>query len=156
MATSPATPDRPAAPPRPFAVTLLVGCLVVLSVTALWGGAALVAAPDGSLVAAVVDVDPSHLAGTPFVDYAVPGVLLAVAVGLPPLVASYALLRRRSWAWPASVATVALLLGWLFVELLVVGYVGLLQPVFLVFAFGLLALASAPAVREHCGDAHGA
>jgi hypothetical protein len=46
---------------------------------------------------------------------------------------------------------VALLLGWLFVELLAVGYVGALQPVALVFAFGLLALASAPAVHEHCG-----
>src|SRR6266516_865611 len=52
------------------------------------GGVLLAAAPDGSLLRA----DPGALAGTPFGDWRVPGVLLAVLVGGGFLVAGW-------WQW---------------------------------------------------------
>lgn len=50
---------------------------VFTGVTGLAGGVLLIARPDGSLLRATPDV----LAGTPFTDWRVPGVLLAVLVG---------------------------------------------------------------------------
>jgi hypothetical protein len=55
----------------------LVGVEVATGAMALVGGGLLVARPDGSLLQAKL----SALAGSPFADYRVPGVLLAALVG---------------------------------------------------------------------------
>jgi hypothetical protein len=55
----------------------LVGVELATGAMALVGGALLVARPDGSLLQAKL----SALAASPFADYRVPGVLLAVLVG---------------------------------------------------------------------------
>ena len=54
---------------------MLVALELVTGVTGLVGGALLAAAPDGLLLRA----DPATLAGSPFSDWRVPGVLLAMA-----------------------------------------------------------------------------
>ncbi|HKL27650.1 MAG TPA: hypothetical protein VJ898_00150 [Natrialbaceae archaeon] len=136
---------------RPIGVPILVAAFVFLAFTALYGGAALVAAPDGSFVDAVVPVDQSDLAGTPFDDYTVPGVVLIVAIGVVPLVAAYGLSVRTEWAWYGAVAVSVLLLGWLAVEYLLLGYFSVLQPLYALFALGLLALTFAPPVRAYFG-----
>ena len=64
----------------PVAVDVLFALLLFLSVGALAGGGALVAAPDGS----ALRVPVALLAGTPFPDYLVPGVLLFTFVGIYP------------------------------------------------------------------------
>jgi hypothetical protein len=55
----------------------LVGVELGTGITALTGGVLLAARPDGSLLQAEI----SALASSPFSDYRVPGVLLAVLVG---------------------------------------------------------------------------
>ena len=55
----------------------LVTLELMTGATGLAGGVLLAAAPDGSLLRA----DPAALAGTPFTDWRVPGVLLAGLVG---------------------------------------------------------------------------
>ena len=55
----------------------LVGLEMTTGVTGLAGGVLLAVVPDGSLLHA----NPNALAGTPFGDWRVPGVLLAVLVG---------------------------------------------------------------------------
>jgi uncharacterized BrkB/YihY/UPF0761 family membrane protein len=134
---------------RSLGVYLLVASLLLLSFTALYGGAALVAAPDGSFVDAVVPVDLSHLEGTPFTDYTMPGLILVVALGVVPLVAAYGAVRRAPWAWLATLGSGVLLLGWLLVEYLLLGYFSPLQPAYAVFGLLLLTLALTPAVRTH-------
>src|SRR5690554_4630226 len=57
---------------RPAGVHLLIALLLLLAVNALAGGAALVAEPSGRLLGMPV----SLLAGSPFEDYLVPGVIL--------------------------------------------------------------------------------
>lgn len=68
---------RPGQPKLDRAQRALVVLELVTGAAALAGGALLVAAPDGSLLKA----DPAVLAGTPFSDWRVPGLLLATLVG---------------------------------------------------------------------------
>lgn len=144
--------DRQAAG-RPFTVTgVLVGFLF-LSVTALYGGIALVLAPDGSRIDAVMPIDLTHLVGTPFADYTIPGVVLVVTLGFGPLVAVYGLLTRRDWAWLAAVLVGPVLLVWLTVEVALIGYVSVLQPAYAVFGLALLVLAFTEPVRAYCRPA---
>jgi hypothetical protein len=71
-------PVRPAPRQRSaLAGRALVVLELVTGITGLAGGVLLAAAPDGSLLRA----DPAVLAGTPFTDWRVPGVLLAGLVG---------------------------------------------------------------------------
>ena len=66
----------------------LVTLELVTGVAGLAGGVLLATAPDGSLLHA----DPATLAGTPFSDWRVPGVLLAGLVGAGFLLAGW-------WQW---------------------------------------------------------
>ena len=66
----------------------LVALELVTGATGLAGGALLASAPDGSLLRA----DPAVLAGTPFTDWRMPGVLLAGLVGGGFLLAGW-------WQW---------------------------------------------------------
>jgi hypothetical protein len=66
--------DRRVVPSRERA---LVGVELGTGIMALTGGVLLAVRPDGSLLQA----DMSALAGSPFFDYRMPGVLLAVLVG---------------------------------------------------------------------------
>lgn len=67
--------------------TALLALEVTTAVAALVGGTLFVLAPDGSLLMA----DPAVLAGTPFADWLIPGVLLALLVGGGFLAAGVAL-----------------------------------------------------------------
>lgn len=131
---------------RPPWVSVLIAGLLFLSVTALYRGVALVVAPDSALL----DVDLTHLEGTPFADYVVPGAVLAVVLGLYPLIAIAGLTIRASWAWQASLFAGLLLLGWIAVEAVLVGYVGPSQPGYALFGVTLVVVASLPSVRTYC------
>jgi hypothetical protein len=74
--------------PSGAAQRTLVSLELVTGATGLAGGVLLAAAPDGSLLRA----DPATLAGTPFSDWRVPGVLLAGLVGGGFLLAGW-------WQW---------------------------------------------------------
>ena len=74
--------------PSGAAQRTVVSLELVTGATGLAGGVLLAAAPDGSLLRA----DPATLAGTPFSDWRVPGVLLADLVGGGFLLAGW-------WQW---------------------------------------------------------
>ncbi|SFR38863.1 hypothetical protein [Halorubrum sodomense] len=128
---------------RPLVSWLLIAALVQLSVRALVGGAALIAAPSGRIVGLSTDA----LARTPFDDYLVPGVVLFVVFGLVSAAVCYGVYAGRKGA-PAAAAAVGLaLLGWLAVEALA----GFDRPTIwlnLATAVAALALASRPCVRD--------
>ncbi|KAB1194052.1 hypothetical protein GJR96_11635 [Haloferax sp. MBLA0076] len=131
----------------PVTLWAFVASVVLLSATALFGGAALVAAPDGSRVDAVIDIDPTLLAGSPFSDYTIPGVILFVVLGLLPLVALYGLFARRAWAWALGVVVGGALLVWIAVEVAIVGYIDVLQPLYALLGLFMLAVLASPSVR---------
>jgi hypothetical protein len=79
----------------------LVGLELSTGAAAVFGGAALAARPDGSLLQAKL----SALEGSPFRDWRVPGVLLAALVGGGFLLAGTAELRQ--WRGAPELSTLA-------------------------------------------------
>lgn len=97
--------------------TLLV-LEIVTAVCALTGGALLVAAPDGKLLAA----SSTALAGTPFNDWLVPGVALGLLVGVGFLLAAAAWWSGTRRAREFSIAAGAGLVLFELVELAWIGF----------------------------------
>ncbi|MGB3051776.1 MAG: hypothetical protein WBB42_12305 [Polyangiales bacterium] len=89
------------------------------------------------------DIPTEWLHGTPFRDYLVPSVVLFVAVGGSCLLSAVSVFRRRPSARPAAFAAGAILLGWMTVQLFLIGYASWLQPTFVAIALLVLLLAAA-------------
>ncbi len=85
----------------------------LLSLGALWGGASLVARPDGSLM----HLPLARLAHTPFSDYLVPGLVLVAVNGLLPLVVVALVLRRHAWSARLTILSGMLLAVWIAVQI---------------------------------------
>lgn len=140
MSTHALTQPQAVEIPRPelrrsgrIAITLLV----VLGLGALAGGAALVSKPDGS----VMEFDPSLLAGSPFVDFLVPGLILGGLFGVGSLIVVALGLRRARLAPFLAFALGCAQMIWITVELAVIRELSFLHPLF--FGVGLAIAASA-------------
>ena len=83
----------------------------------LFGGGALILAPDGHLLGMPVKL----LAGSPFPSFLVPGIILFVLIGIAPLLAAAITLRRHALA---AVAVGLTLIGWVSVEMVVLAGLG--------------------------------
>ncbi len=81
-------------------------------------------------------IPTSYLDGTPFDDWLLPGVALFLINGVWPTIVLIATLRQRQWAWLGQVLVGASLLGWLAVQIPVVGFAPQFQ-----LTYGALALA---------------
>lgn len=151
------TAGRPAGGRRPVAASALIVVLLVQAVGAMAGGGALVAAPHGGIMKMPV----SYLAGSPFHDYLVPGIVLFVVLGLGPLLTAGALLRRpagealaalnpfpgQHWGWTLSGVVGVALLIWIAVESATIPF-SFLQPVYAAVGAAIVALTLAPSVRR--------
>ena len=104
----------------------LVALELATGVAGLVGGVLLAVAPDGSLLQA----DPATLAGSPFSDWRVPGVLLAGLVGGGFLLAGWWQWRGHRYARELSMAAGAGLVCLEAAELAWLGF----QPLEAVFA----------------------
>lgn len=135
--------------PRPLGVWALVASTLFLSLSALFGGLNLLRDPTGDGIDLVMPVDLGHLAGTPFTDYTIPGLVLVVVLGLYPLAVLYGQLTRRPLAWPASLAMAGALAVWVLVEVALIGYVSPLQPAYGLLGVALALLCFAPSVRTY-------
>jgi hypothetical protein len=135
------TARSPSLTTRPRARRALIAMNGVMALNA-FGGAwyALGGAPN---------VPTEWLAGTPFSDYVVPGLILGGVVGAGQLVAAVALRLRHPRAREVSLAASLVLLGWIVTQLAMIGYVSVLQPIVLTWALvaGALAQGLAPDER---------
>ena len=144
---------------RTVAVDALIALLLFLSVGALAGGGALLAAPDGS----ALGLPLALLAGTPFPDYFAPGVLLFTFLGIYPAVVCFALWRRPNWQWPdtlnpcrrlhwawaAGWSVGVVLIVWILSQMALLGCCYALQYLYLAWGILVLIVAVVPAVRGH-------
>ena len=115
---------------------VLVALELVTGVAGLVGGVLLAVAPDGSLLRA----DPATLAGSPFSDWRVPGVLLAGLVGGGFLLAGWWQWRGHRYARELSMAAGAGLVCFEAAELAWLGFQPL-EAVFAVVGVTIVALA---------------
>lgn len=97
---------------RPLLVSLLAALIAFQGISGIAGGVGLVLDPSGR----AIGLDPRWLDGSPFPDYLVPGAILMIVLGIVPLVVAIGVLRRREWAWLASLLVGIALIVWIVVE----------------------------------------
>ncbi|MFZ5807741.1 MAG: hypothetical protein ACOY16_00515 [Chloroflexota bacterium] len=143
---------------RSLASRVLVGLLVLLALGALPAGALFMLAPDGSLIGMPLSV----LAHSPFHSFFVPGLVLFTLVGVYPLVAAYGLWKKPDWRWAerfnplrkyrwplaASLAAGVILIGWIMVQVFIIGYGSFLQLFYLIYGAVIVAMSVSRAVRD--------
>lgn len=102
---------------------------ILLSVGALAGGLALMIGPNGEILPLPV----AALDGSPFETYFWPGAVLFSVLGLGSMSVAIEAWRRARWAPLLTVATGAVLLIWLAVQIAVIGYSSdpPLQPIYI-------------------------
>jgi hypothetical protein len=124
--------------PLEWALILL---LWFVAIGALYGGAQLVIAPDGSRM----NMRLAWLVETPFMDYFVPGLILMVIVGGGHALIGWGVLRHWTHASLLAGAAGASLVIWIVVQMLMLHTHNGLQLTYL--AFGLIECALAAAVK---------
>jgi hypothetical protein len=121
----------------PLRRRLLVALEVFVAVGAAFGGSSMLRDPTGGLIGFPAEL----LTRTPFPSYFVPGLVLLVVVGGSQAAAVVAaLLRQPAARWLGGGAG-AVLLGWILVQIALLGYVSWLQP--LLFGLGAAEVAIA-------------
>ncbi len=150
------TTDYQPSVPHPIALWVLKAMLLILGISALLSGMALVLDPSGK----TIQFPDGYLNGSPFSDYLIPGIILTLCMGVLPLVSWYALWKKpqsaflqritpisgKHWAWAAAMKSGIVLVIWIVVQMWMVPYF-FLQPVLLSWAFIILMLCFTPAVR---------
>jgi hypothetical protein len=79
-------------------------------------------------MAGAPNVPTEWLEGSPFTSYFIPSLILAVVVGGTFLTASIVVFARAAWRRAAVFAAVVVAIGWLTVQLAIIGYVSWMQP----------------------------
>jgi hypothetical protein len=124
----------------PAALCLFAG------LTAIWGGLELVLSPDGSFM----KLPLSFLEHTPFNDFLIPGLLLAVFVGGINTLAGVLQLRRHPRADAEAMVSGAALATWIVMEVALIRHVHWLDVAY--FALGLAILAIATVRERRAGQ----
>lgn len=91
----------------------LIALAVVGGVSAVGGAVA--------LLGGGIDFPREWLFGSPFNSYVVPGLILGFIVGGSQLIAAWGLIRRAEWGYLAGGLAGCIMIGWILVELLIVG-----------------------------------
>jgi hypothetical protein len=144
---------------RPITATILAALLIFIGAGALISGAMLFSAPDGSLI----KMPKSYLEGSPFASFLIPGIILFIGVGIFPVFTGYGLLAKPGWKWPevinpdkgvhwawtAAWAAAVIMLIWISVETILLGYISFLQPFIAGYGILLLILTFWPGTRNY-------
>ena len=137
---------------RPFAVWLLVGLVVVLSVSAIGGGIALLLDPSGR----AAGLTPGLLSVAPVSTYLLPGLFLLLVFGGGGAAVAWGIAHqgdhdrvrdRRHWSWHGSVALGLTLMVWIAVQVVLIEHLWL-QPVMFGVGAALAGLPLLPSVRR--------
>jgi hypothetical protein len=143
---------------RPAFLWLLVLLLVFLGLGGLYGGIAMLSDPSGR----GLQMD-QVLPLLPVPDYVLPGVFLLVVMGLLPLLLAYGAIwrpgwgwaesitgwSRHDWPWTGSMALGMLLVLWLAIQALWLGFRWPIQYVTLANGLLIIGVAMVPSVRAY-------
>jgi hypothetical protein len=141
-------------PPESYLLVLLLG---FLSLNALGGGAALMLAPDGSLL----QIRKEWIAHSPFSDFFVPGLILFTVNGLLPMLTLYGLIFRplwkipdranlfphQHWSWTYALYCGIIAVIWIALQQMMTEYF-ILQPIISLVGIGIMITALLPRVMH--------
>ena len=136
---------------------VLLFLLGFLGLGALGGGGMLSISPSGQLLGMPL----SLLAGSPFHDFLVPGLLLFSVLGVAPCLLVVALLKKPAsplaerfnfspdmhWAWTGSIYVAFALIIWLQMEMMFLNAVNWLHTFYMFLAVAILLVALLPQIR---------
>jgi hypothetical protein len=100
------------------------------------------------------DVPLSLLEGSPFESYFWPSVILFVVVGGSMAAASVLVLLRVAWAPIAAITAGVILVGWIAVQVTIIGWMSWLQPISAAVGLAVIAMAAVLSVGR-ARDAQG-
>ncbi|WP_050613855.1 hypothetical protein [Bacillus testis] len=116
----------------------------ITAIGAITAGFGLVSDPTGSSVGLPL----SLLDGTVFSSYLIPGLCLLGIIGFGHLFVCFVMWKRGSRAWFYLGSVGIVLMGWIIIQVLLIGYCSPLQPIFL--AVGLIELIGALLWKKRC------
>ncbi len=146
-------------PARPFEVYILVILLIFQSSSGLFGGLGLILSPSGEFL----QLPLSLLQNTPFHNYLIPGIILALFLGLFPLMLPLPLLLKplwrwanklniykdMYWAWTFSLYTGIMVVIWITVQVYLTGGSYILQFVYSLVGVAIIISSLLPRVIQH-------
>ena len=115
---------------------LALGLEAPLAVAGLYGGSTLFRDPSG----VSMDMSLALLAKSPFPDFQLPGAVLFLANGVFPLAVCAAIIIRSPRCPELVVTSGAVLVGWMAVQIAMIGYELWIQALFLGIGLALMAL----------------
>lgn len=143
----------------PLAGKLLVVLQILLGIGAVFGGGALIIKPDGALMS----MPSTILAGSPFKDFLIPGIILFIVLGVWPLITAVALTTRRQWptadklnlfadlhwSWAYSLYIGFALIIWITLETFFIHQVVLIHVIYLFWGLAIQAVTLLPTVQKY-------
>jgi len=146
---------------RPLTLWPLLVLLLFLGLGGLYGGFAMLTDPTGGSLQ-LTEVLPL----LPVSNYILPGLFLAVVMGVAPLFLAYGLLARpvwnrlrrlsrwsgHHWAWTGTVAFGVTLALWLLVQARLIGFEWAIQYITAINGLLILLLVLTPGLRQFYAD----
>lgn len=105
---------------------------IFIGVGAMFGGFGLLMDPSGVSLGMSVE----YLRATPFPNFFIPGIILFSVNGIGTLIAAYFTFKSHKYASFLAMLFGAALIFWIVVQVVLIGYQSLLQPVY--FVLGIL------------------
>jgi hypothetical protein len=144
---------------RPISVYILSILMLFQALGGIAGGLLLIIRPDGSIMRMPV----SCLTGSPFHNFLIPGICLFIFLGLMPALTSWGLFRKpksrwfglfniylkRHWSWAYSLYIGIMLIFWIDIEVMVIGYGSVLQGFYGMLGIVIIILALLPKTMKH-------
>ncbi|MCZ7602477.1 MAG: hypothetical protein C4543_01100 [Ignavibacteriales bacterium] len=103
---------------KPLTVILLILLMFFQSISGIFGGIGLIIDPSGE----TLQIPIEWLADSPFNNYLIPGIILFSFLGVIPFFVLFGLWRKRFWAWQGSLFIGVILIIWIIVEIIIIGY----------------------------------
>jgi len=120
----------------------LAALQLLIGISAIAGGVALIAQPDGGLL----DLPVEWLVNSPFEVHLVPGILLLVLIGVTTDVSAVLTFIRFPYAGELAIALGAVLMIWIVMQIWWIGLTHWLQPLY--FGLGFLEMALGFVIRR--------
>lgn len=134
----------------PASYFFLLVALLFQGLSGLVGGFGLISDPTGSSMSMSVE----WLNDSPFDSYLIPGLILFLALGVFPIFVTYGIWNYRSWSWLSALLVGVMLIIFIVVEILMIGYqpVPPLQLFYGILGLVLIALVLYPSLRQNMNE----
>jgi hypothetical protein len=142
-----------------FTLILLLFLLGFLSLSAFYGGIALILSPDGNIFKMPVSI----LYNSPFNDFLIPGIVLLIVFGIIPALVIYAMIKRTvcpvlekmnimydhhfSWTFTVYIGIAQII--WIDLQTFFINAVDLIHLIYSGIGIAIVCIAFLPATRKH-------